>query len=369
MGLFLGCCLQQAGISFLILEKRKEPVSHSRSFGIHPVSLELLDRLDLAGSFIEQGIKITKGLAISNMKLLGSISFEHCPKPYNYILSLPQSKTEQILEEYLNRLNPDALLRGAEVVNFEEHDNSIEIQYKHAKKKYTVTGLYLVGADGKDSFIRKKAGIPFEGFSYPDTYIMGDFSDTTGFGSDAVIFLASGGLVESFPLPDHMRRWVIKTEEHIPEADRSDIEKRIVRRTGYDISGAFNTMLSSFGVQKLAAKSFVKGRIILAGDAAHIVSPIGGQGMNLGWLDAWDLLHLLKQVTVEGVAGKPELLNQYSAKRRKIARKAMRRAELNMRLGRKTSLPSLRNLIVWMMLNTPLNKLMVRLFTMRGLED
>ena len=369
VGLFLGCCLQHKEIPFIILEKRKERITHSRSLGIHPVSLELFEDIGIANSFINAGIKIKRGLAFSDNGKIGTISFERCPKPYNYILSLPQFKTEQILEEHLLSLNADALFREVEVTNIEEHADSVTIKASHSGTIYNFKCQYLVGCDGKGSKVRKQAGIPFQGTSYPDTYIMGDFSDNTNFENDAAVFLCNTGLIESFPLTGNKRRWVVKTDSYYDEVERLDIEKLVALRIGHDLGEEENFMLSSFGVQKLVAKPMARQRIALAGDAAHVVSPIGGQGMNLGWLDAKDLAEVLENLLSKtNQAAIPDAMGAYSRRRSNVTGRVIKRAELNMKLGRKVKMPKIRNTIVWLMLKTPLKNLMARLFTMRNLD-
>ena len=369
VGLYLGCLLHKHNIPFVILEKRKERINHSRSLGIHPVSLELFEGLGIADRFVSRGIKIQRGLAFSDSGQIGSISFDGCPKPFNFILSLPQHITETILEENLNSLNPDALIRGAEVTRIEERDKRVTIKVNHAGQKLSLDCRCLVGCDGKDSLVRKEAGISFKGSTYPDTYIMGDFSDNTRFESDAAVFLPAEGLIESFPLINRRRRWVVKTDEYIEEVNRRDLENRVAVRIGHDLSEEENFMLSSFGVQKLIARPIARKRIALAGDSAHIVSPIGGQGMNLGWLDAAELAEHLK-ISLEEKNDRLlfRSLDKYARHRKNITEKVMRRAEWNMKLGRKPSIPALRNAIVWMMLKTPLQKKVARLFTMRNLD-
>lgn len=367
VGLFLGICLEKAGISTVILEKRTRPRSGSRSLGIHPVSLELFQQLGFAEKLTQTGIKIYNGHAFANTKKLGTLSFEDCPEPFNYILALPQYKTETLLESILSDMNPHTLVRGAEVNGISENKKHVEIKYQSDEKIQSITCSYLIGCDGKNSFVRNQAGISFQGSTYPDTYIMGDFTDNTDFGSDAAIFLCDDGLIESFPLLDNRRRWVVKTKEYFSSVDRNDIEDRIKARIDHDLGKTENVMLSSFGVQKLIARPMVNHRIILAGDAAHIVSPIGGQGMNLGWLGAWDLAQSLNKI-LKKKQNAQVILNQFEERRQKAARNAIRRGEMNMRLGRQSKFPAFRNSIVWLMINSPLSQLMAKLFTMRGIE-
>lgn len=368
VGLFLGCCLHKLGISFRILEKRKQRISHSRSLGIHPVSLELFEKIELVNDFLEAGIKIKRGMAFSGSGEIGSVSFETCPGPYRFILTLPQYKTEKILEKHLKKLNKEVLLRDAKLTGINQQDHDITVQFTHSGEVQFAETQFLIGCDGKHSSVRNMAGIPFEGTTYPDTYIMGDFSDNTPFGNDAIVFLPKEGMIESFPLEEDRRRWVVKTASYIEELSRQHIEKIVAERIGHDLSEQSNFMLSSFGVQKLMAKPLARGKIALAGDAAHIVSPIGGQGMNLGWLDAWDLAHALDRCFKDHTLNWEKELNSYGERRTKIANNAIRRAELNMRLGRATSIPKLRNALVRIMLKTPLQRLMARLFTMRNLD-
>ncbi|MDX1586342.1 MAG: NAD(P)/FAD-dependent oxidoreductase [Balneolaceae bacterium] len=370
VGLYLGCLLHKNEIPFVVLEKRQESIKHSRSLGIHPVSLELFEKLGIADQFINRGIKIRRGIAFSDSGRIGSISFEKCRRPFNYILSLPQYITEKLLEEHLNSLNQDALLRGVEVTGIEENDDCLRVTVTGKNDFQTIKCRCLVGCDGKHSMVRQQADISFEGDSYPDTYIMGDFTDNTSFGKDAAVFLPEDGLIESFPLISNRRRWVVKTKEYIEEPTRHDLEERIAKRIGHDLSNTENFMLSSFGVQKLVAKPITRGRIALAGDAAHIVSPIGGQGMNLGWLDAAELAEHLKESLVSNDdRALIESLDSYARHRLEITKKVIRRAEWNMKLGRSPKLPFLRNALVWIMLNTPLKRQVARLFTMRNLKS
>ena len=368
MGLFLAIALRHHEIECVVLEKRTDRITHSRSLGIHPVSLELMEKVGLVDAFLKEGVKIKRGIAFAGKRKIGTISFSNCPEPYTYVLSVPQYKTETLLEMHLADLRADCLVRGAAVQAVERQPDSVEVTYSRNGKRHKLNCRFLVGCDGKNSTVRKAAGFAFNGDSYPDTYIMGDYTDNTVFESDAAVFLCREGLIESFPLGNNHRRWVVKTEEFIRYVTRTAMEKRVASRIGHDIGEEKNFMLSSFGVQKYISEPMADGRIYLAGDAAHIVSPIGGQGMNLGWLDAWDLgMRLRKLVEGDSAISADTAARNYSRKRTEVARQAIRRAELNMALGRKHTIPFIKNALVWLMLNTPLSGLMARIFTMRGL--
>ncbi|HYW33996.1 MAG TPA: NAD(P)/FAD-dependent oxidoreductase [Balneolaceae bacterium] len=367
VGLFLACCLYESGISCVIFEKRLNPIAHSRSIGIQPVSLELFEKTGLAKTFIDEGIKVQEGRAFCHEKPIGRISFRSCPPPYPFILTLPQHRTEKILARHLCDLDESILQRGTKVTAVEESNHYVQLQIDRQGQKKRVQAKFVVGCDGKKSFIRQAAGIDFTGKIYDDTYIMGDFTDNTSLGCAAGIFLCRQGVIESFPLSEQKRRWVVKTATYQPKIIREDIERRIQQRINHDLRGTENFMLSSFGVQKKFAKTMNKNRILLAGDAAHVISPIGGQGMNLGWLDAWDLSQVLQKKLADGKPGRNQF-EAYSRRRLKIAGKAARRAEFNMMMGRETNFLIAKKYFLRGLLKSPASYLLARLFTMRGLK-
>ncbi len=365
----MGICLHYHGIPCTIIEKRKEVISDSRSLGIHPASLEIFERLGIVDEFLENGVRVKRGIAHDGKKEIGTIDFEVCPSPYQYILINPQFETERILRDQFLKLNPDSIITGAEAVAMTEEFDFVTLTInKDGKEEHLEVG-YVIGCDGKNSFIRKAAGIAFTGKRYPDSYIMGDFADTTNYDNDAVVYLTKEGLVECFPLPKNQRRWVVKTEEYISDPTPELLTHLIKERVSEEINIGTNSMVSSFGVSHFLADTFIKERILLVGDAAHVVSPIGGQGMNLGWLDAWHLANVMS--FCRGISKDLPIadLFVYEAKQRPIAKKVTRRAAFNMSLGRKTSLHSFRTSLVRSMLKKPFHNKMAQLFTMRGLES
>ncbi|MDR9416147.1 MAG: NAD(P)/FAD-dependent oxidoreductase [Gracilimonas sp.] len=363
VGLFLAIALLREGIRCKVLEKRIERIADSRSLGIHPVSLELFDELGITAPFLKSGLKIKKGIAFANSKKLGEIQFTNCPGPHNYILACPQNVTENILRDELTNLNSTALITDAEFIRFEETESMVDTYYSIQGNVKKIKSQFLIGCDGKNSQVRKSASIHYSGKRYPDTYIMGDFEDTTSFNDDAAVFLTKEGLIECFPLPNGMRRWVVKTDDYISDPTENNLASLVQSRIGYNLFSIPHTMLSSFGVQHLMAETYAKGRILLAGDSAHVVSPIGGQGMNLGWLDAWELVQILRSTR------SPQDFQRYSKQQQLITKKVARRAEVNMRLGRAVRLPYIKEGIIQALLLSPLQQKIAELFTMRGLSN
>lgn len=368
VGLYLAVELLKKNFSVRILEQKSAIEQHSKSLGIHPVSLELFNEAGIVTPFLETGLKIREGIAFLDDKNIGNVTFESCPRPYNFILALPQHQTESILESRVNNLSSETLIRSATVTDIRQTNELILIHYEKSGKTQTISSSYVIGCDGKNSFVRQAAGIKFTGKTYPDTYIMGDYSDNTDFGSKAAVYLHRAGLIESFPLPNSMRRWVVKTDRYIEHPERELLDKLVFDRIGHKLREQKNVMLSSFGVQHHLAESFYLNRIALAGDSAHVVSPIGGQGMNLGWLTANRLANSLENC-LANPAKSNRHLQMFSRQSRNVAKTVARRAELNMWLGRKRQFPFVRNSIAKLIVNTPLQNKMAKLFTMRGLVD
>lgn len=364
VGLFMSCALAQAGVSLAVLEQRQTAATDSRSIGIHPPALQHFKTLGLLEALLARGVKVARGHAFANTRPIGTLDFATLPEPYRYVLTLPQAQTEELLAQRLYQLQPEALRRGAAVTTIAQDDAGVTAVYQQNGLTRRLRGRYLVACDGKRSLVRQQLAVPWHGGSYPDSYLMGDFPDDTALNHDAAIYLCDAGVVESFPLPSGLRRWVVKTEHYLKGATAADLAGLLAARLDVVVAPEAATMISAFGVQRYLAERFVVGRVILAGDAAHVVSPIGGQGMNLGWLDAAYLAKLLPPL-LRGEAGID--LATYNQQRQRAARTAIRRAEFNMRLGRRWRYPGLRNSAVRTMLRPPLGRLLARVFTMDGL--
>lgn len=372
VGLYLAAEIARGGAQVLVLERRPEPHGHSRSIGIHPPALEALRGLGASAEMAREGVAIARGWALSGSRVLGSISFEGLPGLYPYVLALPQHSTEAILERALVHHAPGSVLRGWAVDHVSQSREWARVSGRKRetgdadRERFELTARFVVGCDGADSVVRSCIGGRFDRRVYPDSYVMGDFAEDGSIGRDAGIYLPPGGVVESFPLPGDVRRWVVKTPERVPDPTAADLARLVAARVGVQLNAATCTMTSSFGVERAIASRWVDGRIVLAGDSAHVVPPIGGQGTNLGWLDAADLAPRLLAALGSGTYD--ARLQEYARRRTAAARSALRRADVNVRLGRAVRWPAARNAVVRLMLAPPLAGFTARMFTMDGLD-
>jgi 2-polyprenyl-6-methoxyphenol hydroxylase-like FAD-dependent oxidoreductase len=356
--------LYQLGFrSILIIEKEAKPHKHSKSLGLHPPSIAMLESLGLFSDFEKNSVQVERGIAFSGTNKLGELSFQKAHPKHSMVWIIPQWRNEELLRQKVMGIGISVLFE-ASIIEIDNSGSKLKIEQG---ENFLNTGYrFLVICEGKASHSRSLLGIGLHGSSYPDTYVMADVKDATRFGNSAVVNLHKDGLVESFPLPNGCRRWVCKTDARVDSGIGAKVVALVRERTDIDFNESDFLMESSFSVEQLLAEKVVANNIFLAGDSAHIISPIGGQGMNLGWMDAWDLAAIL-----HGIGEKRLNLKKgsqlYSHFLNKRFREARFRAWFNMMMGRKSRLPFLKKPIIKALLSPYLNKLMARRFSMYGL--
>ncbi len=367
VGLLLGNLLGQRGIRTLLIEKKASAPQQSMAIGITPPSLEILSRIGLDETFIQEGVKVNHACIFEEKKLRGELLFNSLAGRYPFILSLPQAKTVSLLEKNLESYNCVRIRRHCHFLQAEE-DNHINVVLRlHDNQDQLQTTRILVGCDGHHSDIRTMAAIPcVETRSYPESFVMADFHDRTDFGNKAHLYFNRAGSLESFPLPQGHRRWILQLDQQQSRTDVKTLIEGIKHRSGLDLMPADCGKLNHFNVHRFVCRRYFSGRSVLCGDAAHVMSPIGGQGMNTGFADA----EYLADILIRHFHQSQELaalLKHYDHVRRNAFRIAANRAERGMWLGtrRGRAASFLRGLGISLLLNTPLSNSLPPYFAMQ----
>lgn len=331
-GLILAKQLELSGINVLIVEKRQERGTHSRAIGIHPPGLHILDEIGVLDKFITTGTSVYNGLAYVGPSKVGEIELASGTLPHDRVLTIPQYKTEELLE---NSLKHTKVLRGWTLSALNQHSMGVHIEITSGDKKEDLDCSVLLGADGMHSTVRNLIGVRWGGKTYPFKYAMADVSDNTGFSNRAAIFLSNDGLTESFPIPGGVRRWVVNHKnKHI---DQDTFFEIIHRRTGILPNIQTLTMFSEFEIHRFRAKKMFVGNVFLAGDALGVMSPIGGQAMSLHWVQTKELVEFLERYLNQQMYGSDEMkhhhLNALQNKQLKRIRQYSDRSHFNTVMG------------------------------------
>ncbi len=368
VGLLLGNLLGHNRIHTLLVEQKPAPPQQSMAIGITPPSLEILSRIGLAETFIKAAVKIDHARIFEEKKLLGELRFNTLEGPYPFILSLPQAQTISLLEKNLAHLDSVTIRRQCRFLDATARQNSLKVALcADGNRDQLLTTKVLVGCDGHRSVVRTAAGIPcIDTGTYPESFVMADFHDQTDFGTQAHLYFNRDGSLESFPLPKGRRRWVLQLDQDQNSPDITTLIDGIKQRSGLTLSPADGSDINRFSVHRFVSRRYFSGRIILCGDAAHVMSPIGGQGMNTGLADAELLSHILIRHLHQS-DDLEMLLRGYDQIRRKAFTVAANRAARGMWLGtrRGRTASFLRGLGVRLLLNTPLNNNLPPYFAMQ----
>jgi 2-polyprenyl-6-methoxyphenol hydroxylase-like FAD-dependent oxidoreductase len=350
VGLTLANELARHGVAVRIVDKAASRTDKSKALVLWSRTLELLDDAGYAAPFLSAGFA-AHGAQISNGKdTVARVTFDSVDSRYAYALMIPQSETERILEEQLAR-HGVSVERSVEMTGFADNGSAVQATLKKADgTAETVTADWLAGCDGAHSAVRHGVGFTFDGSTLESNWVLADGHLKGLEPHDRLhIYWHRDGILAFFPIIGD--RWRVVGDLGLAESNASradptlaEVNAMLSQRGGPSLVMSDPIWLAAFRINERKVREYRKGRVFLAGDAAHIHSPAGGQGMNTGMQDAFNLAWKLSLV-IEGRAN-AVLLDSYSPERTAVGDRVLRNA------GRLTELATLRNPVLQGIRNT-----------------
>jgi 2-polyprenyl-6-methoxyphenol hydroxylase-like FAD-dependent oxidoreductase len=332
-GLMLAVELALAGISCRILERRAEESNLTRAFGVHARTLEVLDMRGMADELISQGLRVPE--VRPHLGKIGlRLDLNHPESRFPYVLIVPQARTEKLLEARAHALGVE-IVRGAEVVGLYQDETGVELTVNGSDGTRSEWADYVVGCDGAHSTVRRLLGVGFVGESY-DTHIMlADVRLSEELPTAVNAYVSRDGVVVLPAFGDGWYRAVIwdRRREHVPLNEPlglDEVRGSFRRIAGTDFSMREMRWSTRFLSERRQAEHYRVGCVFLAGDAAHVHSPLGALGMNTGIQDAINLGWKLA-ANIHGWAP-PWLLDTYQTERHPVGRDTLRVTDLLQRV-------------------------------------
>jgi 2-polyprenyl-6-methoxyphenol hydroxylase-like FAD-dependent oxidoreductase len=335
-GLTLALALARHGIACRVVDKNPQPTEVSKALAVWSGTLEAFAALGVIRSFLDAGLHLNALKVSDGGRALAALKVaEGVDSAYPFTIIVPQSKTEAILTEHLAAAGV-RLERPVELVAADDAGDCARAVLRHADgREETVEADFIVGCDGARSAVRRSLGVEFEGITEPQTFILSDTRMAGDLDPTSIhIGWGPGGSVALFPIGgDVWRTFAMRSE---PAGDEpptlEEIQAHLTANGPPGIVASEPTWLSTFHVNERLASGYRKGRVLIAGDAAHIHSPAGGQGMNTGIQDAFNLGWKLANV-IAGRGDAEALLGSYEAERRPVAHGVVTRATQLLRFG------------------------------------
>jgi 3-(3-hydroxy-phenyl)propionate hydroxylase len=317
--------LALAGVDVAIVERRaSRDLIGLRAGGLHSRTIELLDQRGIADRFLSQG-QVFQVVRFH----MHSLDISDFPSRHNYTLGLSQTHIERILAEWVDELGV-SIHRGHELTGFAQDDTGVDVELSYGR---SLRAQYLVGCDGGRSLVRKAAGIEFPGWDPTMSWLIAEAETTEepawGFRRDAIGIHAIGRAEK-----DGSAR-VVLTEQQLRldgEPTLRDLSEALVAVYGSDYGIRSATWISRFTDRTRQAAAYRDRRVLLAGDAAHVHPPVGGQGLNIGVQDAVNLGWKLARVVNQG--SPDTLLDTYHAERHPVGARVLRNTMAQIALRR-----------------------------------
>src|SRR5215470_16215143 len=325
-GLVLACELLSQGIDVRIVDKNEGTVLETRAIGMHARTLEALDSMGIVERFLDHGQRVRWLRWHSHGRLIASFDLSCSGSPFGFLLDIPQNATEVLLRGRVAELG-GRVEQSTKLIGFTQTEDSVVATLEDPLGvARTVTAGYLVGCDGAHSRVRRQLELAFEGHAYEQDWLLADVLVDWNRAQDSVQAMFNSDLPPLIGFPMQDSRWRLTVPyagdriQGPPTLDEFQefVNERVPERPRISEP----TWLACFRVHRRSTRSYRSGRVLLAGDAVHVHSPAGGQGMNTGMMDAHNLGWKLALV-ISGRA--PDtLLDSYAAERRPVADEVLR---------------------------------------------
>ncbi|MDQ6675512.1 MAG: FAD-dependent monooxygenase [Chloroflexota bacterium] len=325
-GLVLAAELLARGISTSVIDKGGGIILQSRATGLHARTLELLDLMGLADRFVERGQIVRRFQYYSEGKPLVNLDLSLNGSRFGFMLDIPQHETEKLLRQRVAELG-GTIEQGLELTALGHHTAGVTATIRDRSGEVReIRADYLVGCDGAHSRVRDELGLSFDGHAYQEDWLLADVRLDWSRSEDEVyaFFKADGTLMSCFPMRDHVWRLIFPYtgDRGRQPPTLEEIQQLVDQRAPERIVVSDPTWLANFRSQRRSTNVYRCGRVMLAGDAAHVHSPAGGQGMNVGMLDAHNLAW--KLALVASGRSSDWLLDTYGEERAPVAADVLR---------------------------------------------
>jgi 2-polyprenyl-6-methoxyphenol hydroxylase-like FAD-dependent oxidoreductase len=352
VGLFLASECARRGLRWRLIESRSSQSEHSKALAIFPRTLEIFDMAGVAAPFLEVANRVTSVAIVTHGRTLAHMRFAPGESPYQFVAMVPQDVTEKLLAEELCRKN-GAVEYDTTFISAVDQGDFVNVTLDRKGERVELDASFVVGCDGAHSAVRHLLEIPFEGAQYNDSFMLADIETNESLPGDQLQLCPSElGPVAIFPMSATRRRIVATIKDTgagIPTGSAPSLElvRQILAERAPTVLEARALHWSSyFRIHHRHAAELSVGRMFIAGDAAHIHSPFGGQGMNTGLHDAWNLVWKLDLV-VRGYADQ-RLLQTYTDERLPVIKHVIETTHfLTKALGTRSKLAQvLRNAVI-----------------------
>jgi 2-polyprenyl-6-methoxyphenol hydroxylase-like FAD-dependent oxidoreductase len=329
VGLTMAAELARYGVPVRIVDRAAAPTDKSKALVIWSRTLELLERMDAATALVGAGFRVKGANIVAGREHIGRITLDRLDTSYPYALMLPQSDTERLLGDVVARYGV-RIEREVELLRFHASDDGVTAVLHHPDGHDEALAVeYLIGCDGAHSAVRHGLDVKFDGDTQPSDWILADL-ELAGVPTppdELALYWHADGVLALFPISPGRYRVIAdageaRTENLRPDPTLNDVQAVLDSRGPGGVRASAPNWLASFRINERQVANYRAGRVFLAGDAAHIHSPAGGQGMNTGIQDACNLAWKLA-LARRGSAAAEILLDSYSVERHAVGHQVL----------------------------------------------